>query len=92
MRASLSPQRATSSTPSQMRQEIAFLKHKLEYQQSLLEDERRITDDLLVTKNKAIETFQKQLEEVEKLQKTESERLKQSFEEVHLYCDRLIER
>ena len=46
-----------------LRQQVHFLKQKLAYQQQLLDDERRITDDLLLNKNRAIEQLQQKLQE-----------------------------
>lgn len=74
-----SPIRA--ATPSQLRQEIAFLNHKLGYQQQLLEDERRITDDLLVTKNKAIDDFQQKINDMESMNESNLETLKQRYDD-----------
>lgn len=50
-------------SPAKLRQEVDFLRQKLEYQQTLLEDERRVTDELIKNKNYAIETLQKKMRE-----------------------------
>ncbi len=51
---------------TKLKQEIHYLQQKLEYQQNLLQDERRVTDNLIANKNKAIEGFQLKLEDLQK--------------------------
>jgi Mg2+ and Co2+ transporter CorA len=70
------------SSPAKLRQEINFLRQKLEYQQTLLEDERRVTDELITNKNTAIETLQRKLREDSLRHQQELQSLLQKHEEV----------
>lgn len=69
---------------SKLRQEINFLQQKLDYQQNLLQDERRVTDNLIVNKNKAIEGLQSKLDDLQKSYKTACDQFKAERADVQL--------
>jgi hypothetical protein len=75
----------TLQTPtSHLKQEIIYLREKLDYQQSLLDDERRVTDELLKNKSRAIEALQQKLTHAEQRLQTELDLLTQSHQEVRI--------
>ena len=70
------------SSPSKLKQEIVFLRQKIDYQQKLLESERKVTDDLLANKNRTIETLQLKLNHAETYQRNEQDSLNRKLAEV----------
>lgn len=77
---------------AKQQQEVALLRQKNAYQLSLLEDERRITDELLANKSRAIEALQHKLQLAEKRLVLETETAKSKLEEVSSKRERDTER
>jgi hypothetical protein len=76
------PSFRAAETPTKLRQEVVYLKQRIEYQQSLLEDERRVTDELLANKNRTIDGLQQQLKAAEEQHQAEMGTFQQKIDEV----------
>ena len=72
----------TASPSNKLRQEVVFLKQKIDYQQKLLDSERKVTDELLANKNRAIESLQHRLSHQETSLRNELDHLQKKLTEV----------
>lgn len=72
----------TIEAPAKLKQEVIYLKQRIEYQQSLLEDERKVTDDLLANKNRAIDSLQLRLKAAQDTHRSEMDSFQHKIDEV----------